>query len=175
MRQSMTLMVLASKGWTLCQMHVDYYNNCTWLLGVHCMPDPVGSALHVLSHQSSQLPHELGVIMTLILQMNEWKLRKERWPAEGGCCSFPQSCLTLCDPMDCSMPGFSALHHLQEFAQTHVHCVDDAIQPSHPLSSPSPPAFSLSQPKLTQLINGGIGIRIQVRWLESFWLQARYW
>ena len=47
--------------------------------------------------------------------------------------------------MDCSMPGFPVLHYLPEFAQTHVHWVSDAIQPSHPLLSPSPPAFSLSQ------------------------------
>ena len=52
---------------------------------------------------------------------------------------------SLCDPMDCSMPGFPVLHHLLEFAQTHVHWVSCAIQPSHPLSSPSPPAFNLSQ------------------------------
>ena len=56
-----------------------------------------------------------------------------------------QSCPTLCGPMDCSMPGFPVLHHLPELAQTHVHWVGDAIQPSHPLSSPSPPAFYLSQ------------------------------
>ena len=55
------------------------------------------------------------------------------------CCSVAQSCPTLCDPVDCSMPGFPALHHLLELAQTHVHWVGDAIQPSHPLSSPSPP------------------------------------
>ena len=47
--------------------------------------------------------------------------------------------------MDCSMPGFPVLYHLPELAQTHVHCVGDAIQPSHPLSSPSPPALNLSQ------------------------------
>ena len=52
---------------------------------------------------------------------------------------------TLCDPMDCSMPGFPVHHQLLELAQTHVHRVSDAIQPSHPLSSPSPPAFNLSQ------------------------------
>ena len=55
-----------------------------------------------------------------------------------------QLCLTLCDPMDCSMPGFPFLHHLLEFAETHVHWVVDAIQPSNPLSSPSPPGFYLS-------------------------------
>ena len=53
--------------------------------------------------------------------------------------------LTLCDPMDCSMPGFPVLHHLSDFAHTHVPWVSDAIQPSHPLLSPFPPDFSLSQ------------------------------
>ena len=58
--------------------------------------------------------------------------------------SVIQSCPTLCDPMDCSTPGLPVLHHLLEPAQTHVHQVGDAIQPSHPLSSPSP-ALNLSQ------------------------------
>ena len=58
--------------------------------------------------------------------------------------SVTQLCLPLCDPMDCSMPGFPVHHHLPEFAQTHVHRVSDAIQPSRPLSSPSPPAPSPS-------------------------------
>ena len=57
------------------------------------------------------------------------------------CCSLTQLCLTLCDPVDCSTPGFPVLHHLPELAQTCVHWVGDAIQPSCPLSSPSPPAF----------------------------------
>ena len=56
-----------------------------------------------------------------------------------------QSCLTLCNPMDCSTPGLSVLYQLPEFIQTHVHWVGDAIQPSHPLSSPSPPTLNLSQ------------------------------
>ena len=65
---------------------------------------------------------------------------------EGYChCSVTQSCLTPCDPMNCSTPGFPVLHHFSGLAQTHVHCVGDAIQPSRPLSSPSPPAFRLSQ------------------------------
>ena len=51
----------------------------------------------------------------------------------------------VCDPMDCSMPGLPVHHWLPELAQTHVHKVGEATQPSHPLSSPSPPAFSLSQ------------------------------
>ena len=56
-----------------------------------------------------------------------------------------QSCQTLCDAMDCSMPDCPVHHQLPELAQTHVHWDSDAIQPSHPLLSPSPPAFSLSQ------------------------------
>ena len=59
--------------------------------------------------------------------------------------SVTQSCPTLCNPMDCSMPGFPVHYQLPELAQTHVHWVSDAIQPTHPLSSPSPPAFNLSQ------------------------------
>ena len=61
------------------------------------------------------------------------------------CCLVTQSCSTLWDPLDCSTPGFPVLHYFLEFAQTHVHWVSDASQPSHPLSSASPPAFNLSQ------------------------------
>ena len=60
------------------------------------------------------------------------------------CCSVAKSYLTLCDPTDCSIPGFPVLYQLLEFAQTHVHLVSDAIQPSYPLPSPSP-ALNLSQ------------------------------
>ena len=59
--------------------------------------------------------------------------------------SVAKSCPTLCDPMDCSTPGLPVYHQLPEFTQTHVHWVGDVIQPSHPLSSPSPPAINLSQ------------------------------
>ena len=59
--------------------------------------------------------------------------------------SVTQSSPTLCDPMDFSTPGFPVHHLLPELAQTHVHSVGDAIQPSHPLPSPSPPSFILSQ------------------------------
>ena len=59
--------------------------------------------------------------------------------------SVAQPCPTLCDPMDCSTPGIPVHHQLLELTQSHVHQVGDAIQPSHPLSSPSPLVFSLSQ------------------------------
>ena len=61
------------------------------------------------------------------------------------CCSIAKSCPTLCNPMDCSTPGFPVFHYLLEFAQTPVHWVGDVIQPSRPLSPASPPAFYLSQ------------------------------
>ena len=61
------------------------------------------------------------------------------------CCLVARLCPTLCDPMDCSTPGSSVFHYFLEFAQIRVHWVSDAIQPSHPLSPPSPPALSLSQ------------------------------
>ena len=59
--------------------------------------------------------------------------------------SVTQTCPTLCDPRDCSTPGLPVHHQLPEYTQTHVHRVGDAIQPSHPLSSPSSPALNLSQ------------------------------
>ena len=59
--------------------------------------------------------------------------------------SVAQSCLTLCGPMNCSMPGLPVHHQLPELTQTHVHRVGDAIHPSHPLSSPSPAALNPSQ------------------------------
>ena len=63
------------------------------------------------------------------------------------CCPVTKTCPTLCDPMDCSAPGFPVLHHLPEFAQTHVHWVNDAILPSHSLLSPStcPQSFPASR------------------------------
>ena len=68
--------------------------------------------------------------------------------------SVAQLCPTLCNPMDCSMPGLPVHHQLPESTQTHDHWVGDAIQPSHPLSSPSPPALTLSQHQgLFQLVS----------------------
>ena len=61
------------------------------------------------------------------------------------CCSIAHSCPTLCESTFCSVPGSPVLHHLPELSQTRVHWLGDAIQPFHPLSSPSPPAFNLSQ------------------------------
>ena len=67
--------------------------------------------------------------------------------------SVTQSCPTLCDSMNCSTPGLPVHHQLPEFTQTHVHRVGDAIQPPHPLSSPSPPAPNPSQHQFFQWVN----------------------
>ena len=80
--------------------------------------------------------------------MSEWKwfLKKVSTNVPGFCCSsVAKLCPTLCHPKDCSTPGFPVLCCLPGFAQIHVLWVGDAIQPSHPLSSPSPPVFNLSQ------------------------------
>ena len=77
-------------------------------------------------------------------------LKKSNHPASTQChiyccCSVAKLCLTLCDPMDCSIPGFPVLHCLLEFPQIHAHWVSDSIQPAHPLSTLCSPAFNLSQ------------------------------
>ena len=72
-----------------------------------------------------------------------WKAKQQFSPVQFT--SVAQSCSTLCDPMNSSTPGLPVHHQLPEFTQTRVHWVGDAIQPSHPLSSPSPPAPNLSQ------------------------------
>ena len=77
--------------------------------------------------------------------------------------SVAQSCPTLWDPMDCSMPGFPVHQQVPEPTQTHVHHISDANQPSHPLSSPSPPAFNHSQ-------HQGL-----FQWVSSSHQMAKYW
>ena len=77
--------------------------------------------------------------------------------------SVGQSCPTLCDPMNRSMPGLPVHHQLPEFTQTHVHRVGDAIQPSHPLSSPFPPAPNPSQHQSL------------FQWVNSSQEVAKYW
>ena len=118
--------------------------------------------LYPLSHQESPTGEE-GRAITNTSRKNKAAGPKQKWCSavdvshgEGkkqywiGTCntqfsSVAQSCPTLCNPMDCSTPGFPVHHQLPEHTQTHVHHVDDAIQPAHPLSSPSPPTFNLSQ------------------------------
>ena len=94
--------------------------------------------------------------------------------------SVAQSCPTLCDPMDCSTPGFLVHHQLLEFTQTHVHWVGDAIQPSHPLSSPSPPAFNLSQHQgLFQWVSSSHQVakvlEFQLQHQSFWWMNIQDW
>ena len=84
------------------------------------------------------------------------------WKRSALCCrSVTLSCSTLCNPVDCSTSGFPVLHHLPEFAQTHVHRVNEAIQPYHPLSLPSPPALSLSQHLSIRIFSNGLALHIE--------------
>ena len=88
--------------------------------------------------------------------------------------SVARSCLTLCDPMNRSTPGFPVHHQLPESTQTHVHWVGDAIQPSHPLSSPSPPALNLSQHQdRFQWVSSFHQVTLHIRWL--FASALKYW
>ena len=89
--------------------------------------------------------------------------------------SVTNSCPTLGDPMDCSTPGFPVHHHLPEFAQTYVHCVSDVIQPSHPLSPPSPLASwpfpaSGSFPMSQLFASGGQVLELQLQPQPFQWI-----
>ena len=89
--------------------------------------------------------------------------------------SVTQVCPTLCNPMDCSTPGLPVHHHLPELAQTHVHWVSDAIQPSHPLSSPSPPAPNPSQHQglfqwVSSLYQVAKGLELQLQHQSFQWI-----
>ena len=94
------------------------------------------------------------VCNSLIIKIIKWIKTKVKFYIINYLLLLFSHYVLLCDPMDCSMPGFAVLHCLLEFAQTHVHWVCDAIQWSHPLSPLSPPALNLSQhPSLFQWVN----------------------
>ena len=125
-------------------------------LSLHAPPHPplqltlLLSAWALLSWQSSQFWSDLCFLYFSAWQflqfvfLKSWSLTESPSRAQS-VSSVAQSCPALCDPMDCSMPGFPVYHQLPELAQTHVHQVSDAIQPFCPLPSPSPPTFNLSQ------------------------------
>ena len=122
---------------------------------------PAGSSVHGIlqarvlewvvtssSRRSSQ-PRDQTCVSCLSTLAGKFFTTSTIWetPSRGSVqfSSVAQSCLTLCDPMNCSTPGLPVYHQLPEFTQTHAHRVSDAIQPSHPLLSPSPPAPNPSQ------------------------------
>ena len=80
------------------------------------------------------------------IRLNRYLIKEYIQMASKHCLfSVAKSCPVLCDPMNCSTPGFPVLHYLSEFSETLIHCVCDTIQPSHPLSPPSPHALNISQ------------------------------
>ena len=124
------------------------------------VPELSTTVHRISSNTEKSLQDGVGQRQTLVrpLGMHWWlqadKLCKYRfqrvrqWARQSWSCQFSsvvQRCPTLCDPMDCSTPGLPVHHQLPEFTQIHVHWVGDAIQPSHPLLSPSPATFHLSQ------------------------------
>ena len=120
----------------------NYSNDC-WSTGFHCIVGSWFSRLHQSwgrwIHPEFHSACPSGFPSTCGKQPWMWLLQL------SSVTSVAQSCLTLCNPMNHSMPGLPVHHQLREFTQTHVHQVGDAIQPSHPLSSPSPPAPNPSQ------------------------------
>ena len=120
-----------------------------------------------LAIQASYFSVSLELSVTISLGTNDWESH-----GNNECClqfsSVAQSCLTLCDPMNHSMPGLPVHHQLPESTQTHVYCVGDAIQPSHPLSSPFSPLPSIF-PSIRVFSNGsGLRIRWPKYWSFSF-------
>ena len=94
----------------------------------------------------------------ILLELENVKKTLNERVKKKTCCSVAKSCLTICDPIDCSASGFPVLHYLPEFAQTHIHWVSDAIQQSHPL----PPLFS-SCPRSFPA-SGSFLMTLHIRW-----------
>ena len=116
--------------------------------------------LKLTQHYKSTIVCSIQLLKIQNKRNKTWLNKKRgKWTACCYCGLVTQLCLTLCDPMDGSTPGFPVLHHLQELAQTHVHRVGDAIQPSHPLSPPAPqmnccpPFNTISQSRLKLYLN----------------------
>jgi len=115
-----------------------------YLVSAHWVPEVPSSSSYDNQNWLHTLPNSPWRAKLPQLENTALNSAVELRTANPPICSVSQSCPTLCDPKDCSTPGFPVLHHLPQLAQTHVHWVGDAIKPFHPLSSPSPPAFNLS-------------------------------
>ena len=99
--------------------------------------------ISTLSRQKFKVYKDIGIRIFIILEIIRISINKRFRSDQTR--SVAQSCPTLSNPMNCSTPGLPVHHQLPDFTQTHVHRVSEAIQPSHPLSSPSPPALNPSQ------------------------------
>ena len=141
------LVVICFSAFYRCQS-IIFWLPCSWKVSSQCCCDIKSHTFFPLSAWtfSSCLRHpqrSWNQCVVFIFESMVWFLN-QLLPLSLSVSSVAQY-LTHCDPMDCSMPGFSVYHQLPELAQAHDHQVGDAIQPAHPLSSPSPPAFSLPQ------------------------------
>ena len=127
------------------------WSYCFGTLGLSPPGDPLKHCAECDLDLSLWGVRSLGVNTTFIIQCVRVASLTCSWVFNTWCCLLPQfnsvtqSCPTLCDPMECSTPGFPVHHQLLELTQTHVLRVSDAIQPSHPLLSPSPPTCNHSQ------------------------------
>ena len=135
-------------------------SNCiTYVDSIHLSPPQS-------RYRTAPSPHWSLLLLLASLWFSFWSILKMLIIKSIFCFSCSWSVFkpypTLCDPMDCSMPGFSVIHYLMGFAQIHVHWVDDAIQPSHPPLPPSPFALNLSQ-------HQGL-----FQWVSSSWW-LKYW
>ena len=138
---------------THCFIHCEHFAGKKWktVTLLKWSSDTISTNYKLCLKWCNMLMVVFGFVVSSVREL--W-VSHTRWHS---CCSVAQWCLTLCDPVDCSTPGLPVLHHLLELAQTHVHWISDAIQPSHPLLSPSPPAFNLSFSKESLL---------HIRWLK---------
>ena len=126
----------------------EFCHTLTWIShGFTCVPHPETPS-HLLPHSIS-LVHPSGPVFELPVFVQAGFIKGRGTREQIGnifqFSSVSQSCPTLSNPINCSTPGLRVHHQLPEFTQTHVHRLGDAIQPSHPLLSPSPPAPNLSQ------------------------------
>ena len=125
-------------------------NSHIWWDHAYYVPGTLSNAWHALT-PLAPLFYEIIIIIVPISQMR--KLRSIVCSSSHQFSSVAQSCLTLCDAMNRSTPGLPVHHQLLEFTQTHVHRVSDAIQPSHPLLSPSPASNPSQHQSLFQWVN----------------------
>ena len=123
--------------WSEFGVSIFYFSHSgRWIRKSHC-------SFNCISLMANDVDHLFTCLFFFLYHLN---ILFDEMPHHGfQFSSVAQSCPTLCDPMNCSTPGLPVHHQLPEFTQTHIHPVSDAIQPSHPLSSPSPPSPNPSQ------------------------------
>ena len=119
--------------------HISFFKSCIIVQS----PSRVWLFVTPMDYSTPGLPvsHHLLESAQVHVHLYSWTVWKAKIICSVQFSSVAQSCPTLRDPMNCSTLGLPVHHHLPEFTQTHIHQVGDAIQPSHPLSSPSPPAI----------------------------------